>query len=108
MIIGIPKSLEEVPDLAEDTLEKMYVGMEDLMRAGQPMEIPVGIATGDLVTLMAMLKRRGLRIAELEAQLVPRIDFSALGNFPVGQDETQQADREVAATKEVPSGRKEA
>lgn len=57
MIIGTPKSLDELQTFSAPELEELYKGMEQYVTSGVPMEVPAAIPIGQLGRIVATLRR---------------------------------------------------
>jgi hypothetical protein len=53
----------------DEDVERFINGFETVLAAGQPLEVPAAMPTGDFCRLACTLRVRGDRIKELEAQL---------------------------------------
>jgi hypothetical protein len=57
MIIGTPKSLDELQTFSVQELEELFKGMEQYITSGVPMEVPAAIPIGQLGRIVVTLRR---------------------------------------------------
>lgn len=68
-LVGGPKTLMDLGPFKDADIEQFINTFEAMLVAGQPLEVPAALPTGDFCRLACTLKVRGERIKDLEAQL---------------------------------------
>ena len=101
MLIGAPKSLEELQTFSKPELEELFKGTEAYVTSGVPMEVPAAIPIGQFGRIVITLKRYHA--------LMEQIAYAEAGMETPGMDQIiekwdalQEAARELVESRPPP------